>query len=355
MFPSSEQETFVILLQKFGLYQPEELYKVVCPFHGDVNASMQINVSKAFFYCYGCGAKGSSTELYQEFYKQENNKEINALQAKLEISKIVKNYKKKHGFSELSRTRTSHDSITNTSISGLFCLPNISVVEKESYSQGITEARNYFYNLPEPCWYRPSKVPEIEEETRVCLQYMLSRGFTKNTLTKAQAKPSLNSNYPIVIPLLENGIFRGYVSRTFDKEIEQQRKYMYNRGFKRERTLAGNYKKATTVLVVEGYLDCLKVKQLGFVDVVAILGWKISSTQIHKLKRANVEHIICGTDNDEAGKKGYNYLRLLQKQQTWYKLSRVKFQKGIKDFGDLQKGTKEADRMVLQLKKLGLK
>ena len=146
--------------------------------------------------------------------------------------------------------------------------------------------------------------------------------------------------------------------RTFDPEVEAQRKYMYNRGFKRERTLAGNFGIKHTgtqsVLIVEGYIDCLKVQQLGIHSVVAILGWKISGTQLEKLKRAGVKHIICGTDNDEAGRKGYKYLKLIQKQQKWYKLSRVRFPESIKDFGDLKKGTAEAERLLAQLKKFGL-
>lgn len=353
--PSDKEiATFVLLLRHFQLYKPEELYKVVCPFHNDKNASMQISIPKAFFYCYGCGASGSSIELYKHFAKLED-KSLTDLQARMQISKLLRTH---------AKLLSSTTSIEETPFSLLN--QNFTFQQKESYREGITEARQYFYNLPSPNWYRPSKVPAIEEETRLCLQYMHKRGFTSLMLNKAQAKPSLNKYYPIVLPLLENGIFRGYVMRTFDPDIEQERKYMYNRGFKRERTLAGNYKHADTVLVVEGYIaehtvlivegyiDCLKAQSLGFKNVVAILGWKISGTQLEKLKKAKVKHIICGTDNDDAGRKGYKYLKLIQKQQQWFKVSRVRFQKGVKDFGDLNKGTEEANRMVEQLKKLGL-
>ena len=44
---AKEIETFALLLRHFGLYKPEELYKVVCPFHDDKNASMQISIPKA--------------------------------------------------------------------------------------------------------------------------------------------------------------------------------------------------------------------------------------------------------------------------------------------------------------------
>lgn len=345
--PSDKEiTTFALLLRHFQLYKPEELYKVICPFHDDKNASMQISIPKAFFYCYGCGASGSSIELYKHFAKLEG-KSFTDLQARMQISKLLRTHDKLLSTSTTNDTPFSLlDSSTNS---------NLTFQQKETYREGITEARQYYYNLPTPNWYRPSKVPAIEEEQRACLKYMKKRGFTSLMLNKAQAKPSLNKYYPIVLPLLENGIFRGYVMRTFDQEVEQERKYMYNRGFKRERTLAGNYKHAKVVLVVEGYIDCLKAQSLGFKNVVAILGWKISGTQLEKLKKAKVKHIICGTDNDAAGRKGYKYLKLIQKQQQWFKVSRVRFPKGVKDFGDLSKGTPEANRMVEQLKKLGLK
>ena len=348
--------TFTLLLRHFQLYQPESLYKVVCPFHSDVNASMQINIPQAFFYCYGCGIHGSSTELYQAFYKKQHNKSITTLQAKMAIAKLLAESTENHNSSKNFLSRT-YDSLLS------YISYNTSV-NKANYLEGLNQAREYFKNLPTPCWYRPSNVPEIEEETRACLQYMQSRGFNKKLLTSCQAKPSLNKYYPITIPLLENGIFRGYVQRTFDKEIEQQRKYMYNRGFHREKVLAGNYKyikptvakaKNETVLIVEGYLDCLKVQQLGIHNVAAILGWKISTTQLTKLQHAGIKHIICGTDNDEAGIKGYKYLKLVQKQQNWFKLTRVKFPKGVKDFGELQQGTRQAETMLRQLKNYGLK
>ena len=344
---AKEIETFALLLRHFGLYKPEELYKVVCPFHDDKNASMQISIPKAFYYCYGCGASGSSLELFKGFWKLKHNKTLTDLEARLKMQAL------------LSRTYdSSYTTSSNTKEHSFSLLNQYNLQQKESYREGITEARQYFYNLPSPNWYRCSSVPCVEQETIECKRYMLKRGFTPRTLTKAQAKPSLNKYYPIVFPLLENGIFRGYVMRTFDPEVEAQRKYMYNRGFKRERTLAGNFGIKHTgiqsVLIVEGYIDCLKVQQLGIHSVVAILGWKISGTQLEKLKRAGVKHIICGTDNDEAGRKGYKYLKLIQKQQKWYKLSRVRFPESIKDFGDLKKGTAEAERMLTQLKKFGL-
>ena len=337
----SEIQTFISLLKHFDIYQPEPIYKIICPFHADKNASLQINVNKAFFYCYAeCGAKGSSLELYKNFYKiQHPNKRIpDDLICLREISKICKNIESKKGVDPIYNI---YNNISDT------------VDTKLKYKEGINSAKNYYYNLPTPCWYRASNTPEIEEEIRECLQYITKRGFNKKLLTKAKAKPSLNKYYPIIFPLLENGIFRGYVMRTFDPEIEGQRKYMYNKGFSRKITLAGTFKDPT-VLVVEGYLDCLSAKQLGIKNVVAILGWKVSSEQVEKLKKKGIKKIVCGTDNDEAGNKGYKYFKRIGKVHG-FEIARVRYPKKIKDFGDLLNNPKEATLVIEQCKNLGLK
>ena len=86
---AKEIETFALLLRHFGLYKPEELYKVVCPFHDDKNASMQISIPKAFYYCYGCGASGSSLELFKGFWKLKHNKTLTDLEARLKIQALL--------------------------------------------------------------------------------------------------------------------------------------------------------------------------------------------------------------------------------------------------------------------------
>ena len=102
---SPSQSQFIALLKYYNLYQPTELYKVVCPFHPDKNASMQINLSNSFFYCYGCGCKGSTFELYKYFQQkkeevkganiggkktEENNKNKQTdLQLRISLNKLL--------------------------------------------------------------------------------------------------------------------------------------------------------------------------------------------------------------------------------------------------------------------------
>lgn len=329
----NEQEVFKIILQYFGIYKPEAKYKIVCPFHDDKNASLQINLDKAYFFCYAeCGAKGGYLELFKQYYKLwHNGEEISDLKAIVEVKKILKN--KGYNKIQISQSFTP-------------------VASKEDKRE-VVFSKDYYFNLPDPDWLRPKKNLSVYEETMECRRYMNNRGFSNSVLKKSGAKPSLNKYYPIIFPLLENGKFKGYVMRTFDPEVELQRKYMYNKGFSRQRSLPGVYGKkqgASWIVLVEGYLDCLKAQQFKVKSVGAVLGWKVTENQINKIKNQGIKTIICALDNDEAGHKGYNYLKLISKQQG-FKLFRIRYPKGIKDFGDLKRDSKELSMVLTQIKK----
>lgn len=299
-----KSNAFACVLSHYGLFRSEKAYKVICPFHGDLNPSMQIDLDREYFYCYGCGAHGSTYELVKGF-----EPELNAIEVYKKISNIVKN--------------TDEFSINTDS-------SNTTTYKRLNYAEGIILARDYYYNLPETKWYR------AKEEAFGAKHYMLKRGFTSKTLINSGAKATYNVNYPIIFPLLENGIFRGYVMRTNNPEVESRRKYMYNSGFRRRSTLAGHYVKEQPVLIVEGFLDCLAARQLGVKNVVAILGWKISAEQVEKLRKKNIRTIICGLDNDEVGNNGYAYLKRIAKVNN-FTIKRIRYPKHIKDFGDLLK------------------
>ena len=81
-----------------------------------------------------------------------------------------------------------------------------------------------------------------------------------------------------------------------------------------------------------------------------MLGWKITENQINKIKKQGINTIICALDNDEVGNKGYNYLKLVSKKEG-FKLFRVRYPKGIKDFGDLKRNTKELSIVLTQINK----
>lgn len=289
MVSEEKKNEFIAVLKHYGMFEPLSSYKVMCPFHGDKNPSMLVDLDSARYYCFGCEAHGSTYDLIKQF---------NPDYTQFEIVRCLK------------RILRGEEGKQKRQI--------IQVAEKKL---NMAAVRDYFYNLPEVNWYK------VDDPVK---DYMKKRGFKMSTLNMIGARINATDAYKIVFPILDNGVFRGYVGRTMDHEIEQKRKYIYNTGFRRSKTLAGVYK-GDSVLVVEGYLDMLKARQNGVQSVVAILGWKMSDKQQKKLMRRGIKTIVCGLDNDSAGNKGYAYLCSL----SMFEVIRLQYPNGIKDFGDV--------------------
>ena len=133
-------EVFDELLRRYGLFQPEPIYKAVCPFHGDCNPSLQINRETCFFYCYGCGAAGSSFELIK--YAQPELNSFKAMRLLSDLSTKIKEGKGDIG----DRDVYTYSSLSTNSVSS---------VERVNYAEGIKLAKDFYYNLPVTNWYKP--------------------------------------------------------------------------------------------------------------------------------------------------------------------------------------------------------
>ena len=194
---------------------------------------------------------------------------------------------------------------------------------KEESSVLYDISADYYFGLSKTDWLeQPRNSPER--------MYLRKRGFTASTLNKCKAKINYSASYPIIFPMFDMGEFRGWVCRTMNKLVEAKRKYLYNEGFGRSNTLVGTYN-AETVVLVEGYMDWLKMKQFGIKNVAAILGWKITEQQVQKLKLNGVKTIISALDSDSCGTNGTKYLK------KFFKVIKLKFPAGIKDPGELNK------------------
>lgn len=276
-------------------------YKIVCPFHEDMNPSLIVNLEKGTWYCFGCNKSGNAFDFVEGIEIKRNVKGIKLLKKFFHILNSEKVERLKY---------------------------NPKIKTKKESEELYNMAWDYYYGLRRVDW----KTTDIEEAVEV-KKYMLKRGFKASTLNKAQAKITYNKQYQLIFPMLDNGVFKGWVCRTNIPEVEQKRKYLYNGGFLRRNTLVGNYAGCNYVFVVEGFMDRLKFVQFGVDNVVAILGWKMSREQEKKLRDAKVEYIISALDNDTCGKKGTEYLKNIFPS----KVIRFTYLKGIKDPGEMTK------------------
>lgn len=277
--------------------------KIICPFHGDVNPSLLVNLEEGNWFCFGCNEAGDAEKF------------VRLMERKYHKSNDLKAYKT---FLQILKCDKCSDIVIDTAE----CTQN-----RKPQKLLYDEAYDYYHGLRSVDWEY-----DLEDEVEVAAQYMQQRGFSPKTLNKCKAKVTYNAFYGLIFPILDNGKFRGWVCRTMRKDVEQRRKYLYNEGFSRATTLCGDYGSKDYVIVVEGYMDRLKFAQNGIDNVVAILGWKMSHNQFEKLKRAGVTKVISALDNDECGRRGTKYLRSIFGDGN---VLRFQYLKGIKDPGDM--------------------
>lgn len=163
------------------------------------------------------------------------------------------------------------------------------------------------------------------------LQYLIDRGYSKQTLIDFEVCYSRVKNR-VVIPVRDiNYVLLGYIGRSIASD--QEPKYLYNKGLKRKSLLfnLNNAKKYESVIVCEGSLDCMKVHQSGFKNCVATLGAKVSDEQVSLLRKF-FDTIVIFSDNDDAGRSMRDAIitGCLGKE-----IFQMEIPDGLKDPGDL--------------------
>ena len=275
-------DRMIKVLHYYGLLDehPNEKFKIVCPFHEDDKPSLLVDLIKGNWYCFGCLKTGSAIDFVR--YAES----IDSLRATIHLSKIMKTSKVKN--------------------------IRINMRAKVPSKELRISAKEFFDSLPKPSW------------KTIKSNYMFDREFTKKTLIEHNIKINQNEVYQIIAPVYDMGKFKGTVCRA---TCESDRKYLYNTGFSRRNCVVGDYF-GPWVVVTEGYMDWLKLKQFGVKNASAILGWKATDEQIIKLQ-AQTDTIISALDNTESGMNGTKYLK------QYFNVVRFKFPENCKDVGDM--------------------
>jgi DNA primase len=136
--------------------------------------------------------------------------------------------------------------------------------------------------------------------------YLAQRGIDPATAAEFgvgfYSRPGL-MNGRIVIPIHNlHGQLVAYAGRALD---ERPPKYKLPAGFRKALELFNLQRAAATggktVIVVEGYFDCMRVHQAGFPSVVALMGSSLSTVQQANLMR-HFDRIVLMLDGDAAGR-----------------------------------------------------
>lgn len=251
-------------------HRGSEEWDVLCPKHGDRNASMRINVVKGVFMCHGCHIHGGMTRLARlvgQTWRPGSQQEMSLamLQAKL------------------TTLRKGVDDRT------VRILPESALLR---------------YQLPTSYW----------EDTR---------GFTPETVAAFDLGYD-PINDCVTIPVRNvHGELLGFTRRflDFDPDLDlgNDSKYKDPKGFRKADNLFASWMAAAdespSLVIVEGPLDAIKVWQAGHA-AVAQYGSYITPRQIRLLKQLGAIEIILFYDNDNGGRGAVEYAKGWERDET---------------------------------------
>ncbi len=144
--------------------------------------------------------------------------------------------------------------------------------------------------------------------------YLAERGLTPETIIDFGvgycAKGMMAERIAIPIHNPEGAVV-AYAGRFPGEPAEGTPKYKLPQGFRKSLELynvdrAGKEPADKPLVIVEGFFDCMKLHQLGYRKVVALMGSTMSASQEELIKRHTDRNsrVIVMLDEDEAGKAG---------------------------------------------------
>ena len=267
-------------------------FKACCPFHGEETPSFTVSPAKQIYHCFGCSNGGDAIKFVMEYEKLSYPEAIEKIAALTNFNLEYDN---------------NDSQALNTSI--------------------LDAVNNYYQN-------------NLFSNSNA-LQYLNSRGITKESIDKFQIGYASSSNDTItylknnffdlsmakelgIIDSGSNGLYARFIERITFPIFLQSGKLVGFGG----RTISGHNAKyvnspatklfnksallfgynlaresiyqSKEIIITEGYLDVIMLHQAGFTNSVATLGTALTSQHVPLLKKSDAK-VILGYDGDKAG------------------------------------------------------
>ncbi|TET06148.1 DNA primase [Candidatus Dependentiae bacterium] len=291
-------------LKKAGIY-----WKATCPFHSEKDASFTVSPHKEIFYCFGCQAGGDIITF---------------------IEKIE----------QCSPLEAAHFLIERYNID----VPDEMTWEKQN-SQTI-EKKEYYFKVCEAVakWAYQTLIKSHE-----AMDYLSKRGINRSSINDYMLGyfsggqrgiysliHTVKRQNIIIQDLIEANIVsenKGYIYSPFEERIifpirdclgrccgfggrvfkpnDERAKYYNSREnsyFQKGKLIFGldfakkSIQKAGKLFLVEGFTDCVTMRQHGFVNTISILGTACTSDHLRTFARY-CEYILILYDGDSAGQQ----------------------------------------------------
>jgi DNA primase len=299
----SRSDIVDIISARVPLKKAGREYKACCPFHNEKSPSFSVSAEKQFYHCFGCGAHGTVIGFLMQYEKMEFLDAVADLaqRAGLELPREAQ-AQKDPGSADL------HELMLR---SARFFEQNLaddararSYVQRRGIDANISARFSLGY-APDAWDSLLKRFGTQEEERRRLLQVglILERSGERASGYYDRFRDRL------MFPIRDSrGRVIGFGGRVID---QGEPKYMNSPEtplFHKGRELYGLYEARQArsdfkrLLIVEGYMDVVRLHQAGITYAVATLGTATTQEHLNKIFRQTHEVVFC-FDGDRAGRQ----------------------------------------------------
>lgn len=275
-------------------------YFGVCPFHDDTNPSMSVSSEKQIYKCFSCGASGNVFNFVMDYEKVDFKEALNILSKisgipldNIYVSKPRK-YEKFYKIYDLSCKYYQNN---------LSCEDG-AVAKNYLYQRKIDDELIKVFKIG--LSKKGNNLTELLTKKDYSMKELELIGLTSNNRDLYQNR--------IMFPLFNiTGEVVGFSGRIYNSKSDS--KYINTKEtpiFKKGELLYNYHlakeeaRKEKKLIIVEGFMDVIRLYSVGIKNVVALMGTALTKEQITLIKRVS-NNIIISLDGDSPGKKAcYN-------------------------------------------------
>lgn len=286
------------------LTQRGKNYFGICPFHDDHNPSMSVSPEKGVYKCFVCGNAGNVFNFVMEYEKVSFYEAVKIVADKIGVSIDISTSKKE-----------------NTKKSPLYDIYNIAYKFYQNNLNTVygKDAKKYLLNRKiDEDVIKNFNIGLSLSDSELC-NALKAKGFKNDDIVSSGVAVQNGNNIydiyknRIMFPLYDlEGNVVGFSGRIYNQKSES--KYINTKEteiFKKGELLYNYHiakkeaRKEKNIIVVEGFMDVIRLSTIGIVNVVATMGTAVTKYQLNLIQKL-APNITLMFDGDKAGEKATN-------------------------------------------------
>ena len=286
------------------LTQRGKNYFGICPFHDDHNPSMSVSPEKGVYKCFVCGNAGNVFNFVMEYEKVSFYEAVKIVADKIGVSIDISTSKKE-----------------NTKKSPLYDIYNIAYKFYQNNLNTVygKDAKKYLLNRKiDEDVIKNFNIGLSLSDSELC-NALKAKGFKDDDIVSSGVAVQNGNNIydiyknRIMFPLYDlEGNVVGFSGRIYNQKSES--KYINTKEteiFKKGELLYNYHiakkeaRKEKNIIVVEGFMDVIRLSTIGIVNVVATMGTAVTKYQLNLIQKL-APNVTLMFDGDKAGEKATN-------------------------------------------------